>query len=204
MTKIDFKQVRKDLYAPPVDDFQVVEVPSMRFAMVDGNGDPNTSAEYQAAVEWLFTVSYAVRNLSKTGLSRDYVVPPLEGLWWADDMSAFSRKNRDAWKWTAMIRQPDWITPDMFDGAVAIAKEKLGAPPRSLRLEEFDEGRSVQIMHRGPWNTEAPTIAVLHSDFLPSRHLVANGRHHEIYLSDPRRVAPDKLKTVIRQPVRPA
>ncbi|WP_306024506.1 GyrI-like domain-containing protein [Oceaniradius stylonematis] len=127
---------------------------------------------------------------------------PLEGLWWAEDMDAFTAGDKDKWSWTAMIMQPDWITDAMFAAAVDKARGKLGDPPESLRLEIFDEGLSVQIMHIGPYDAEGPTIARLHQQFIPQNGLTENGHHHEIYLSDPRRVAPEKLKTIIRQPVK--
>ena len=202
MEKIDFKKTMKKLWQPSASAFECVEVPRMRFAMIDGKGDPNTSGEYKRAVEWLYSVSYPIKFASKKELGKDYTVPPLEGLWWAEDMASFTAGDRGNWLWTAMMMQPDWITQAMFDAAVEKARGKLGEPPESLRLEEYDEGLSVQIMHIGPYSAEAPTIARLHGEFLPPHGLVPNGHHHEIYLSDPRRTAPEKLKTVIRQPVR--
>lgn len=127
---------------------------------------------------------------------------PLEGLWWAEDMAKFSAEDKGNWLWTAMIMQPDWIGDGMIAAAPEKAKGKLGEPPASLRLEIFEEGLSVQTMHIGPYSAEAPTIAKLHAEFLPANGLAESGHHHEIYLSDPGRTAPEKLKTVIRQPVR--
>lgn len=202
MQKTDFRKTMTALWQPSAKDFSIVEVPVMQFAMIDGKGDPNTSAEYMAAVQWLYSVSYGLKFMSKKELEHDYTVPPLEGLWWADDMSAFTAGERGNWLWTAMIMQPEWITQAMFDAAAEKARAKLGTPPASLRLEPYDEGLSVQIMHVGPYSAEAPTIAKLHGEFLPANGLAENGRHHEIYLSDPRRTPPEKLKTVIRQPVK--
>ena len=143
-----------------------------------------------------------MKFLSKLELERDYVVPPLEGLWWAEDMGAFVADDRDSWAWTMMIMQPDWITIDMVQRAMAKAAAKTGTASDSLRFGAFAEGLSVQIMHVGPYAEEGPTIARLHDEFLPDNGLVENGYHHEIYLGDPRRTAPEKLKTVLRQPVK--
>lgn len=202
MEKTDFKKTMKALWQPPVGRFTIVDVPKMQFAMIDGRGDPNVAESYKTAVQWLYTVSYTLKFASKRELSRDYTVAPLEGLWWADDMADFLTGDKSRWKWTMMIMQPDWIERPMFDEAVARSREKLGEPPASLRLEDYDEGLSVQIMHIGPYSAEGPTIARLHGEFLPGNGLKETGHHHEIYIGDPRRTAPEKLKTVIRQPVR--
>lgn len=205
MEKVDFKKVLKALYQPSAKAFAIVDVPQMQFFMIDGIGDPNTSQEYARSVQWLYGVAYPLKFWAKKELGKDHVVPPLEGLWWADDMNAYVEGNRRDWKWQLMILAPDWVTREAFASALETAAEKIGSPPpASLRLEIFDEGLSVQIMHLGPYSAEAPTIAKLHKEFLPANGLVENGHHHEIYLSDPRRVAPEKLKTVLRQPVRRA
>ena len=200
---LDLKKLMKPLWSPPADRFTIVDVPEMQFAMIDGEGDPNTAPTYPQAVQWLYSVSYGARFASKAA-GREYSVCPLEGLWWADDWNDFVADNRTNWRWTMMIMQPDWITAEMFAAAVDKAKKKLGSPPASLRLESFAEGRAVQIMHVGPYSAEGPTIARLHAEFLPANGLVENGHHHEIYLGDPRKTAPEKLKTVLRQPVRAA
>lgn len=202
MEKIDFKKTMKTLWQPPTGRFTIVDVPEMQFTMIDGKGDPNVSEGYKAAIQWLYNVSYTLKFASKRGLGRDYTVAPLEGLWWADDMADFLTGDKSRWQWTMMIMQPDWITQPMFDEAVARSREKLGEPPSSLRFERYAEGLSVQIMHVGPYSAEGPTIARLHGEFLPANGLKETGRHHEIYISDPRRTAPEKLKTVLRQPVR--
>lgn len=203
MDKLDFKKVMKPYWQPPVGEFVIVQVPRLNFVMVDGKGDPNTAAEYKTAVQWLYTMSYTLKFMSKAA-GRDYGVAPLEGLWWAEDMSAFTAGDKSNWLWTAMIMQPDWIDAGMMAAALEKAKGKLGPPPASLRLAPFEEGLSVQTMHIGPYSAEAPTIARLHREFLPANGLVETGQHHEIYISDPGRTAPEKLRTVIRQPVRPA
>jgi len=204
MDKVDFKKLMKPYWQPAAGVFSLIEVPKFRYVMIDGVGDPNASEDYQRAVQWLYGVSYALKFMSKADLARDYGVAPLEGLWWARDMKHFATLGKDQWHWTAMIMQPDWVGPDLFERAVAKTRGKLGAPPASLRLDDLEEGLSVQIMHVGPYDDEAATIARLHSEYLPANGLVETGHHHEIYLGDPRRTAPDKLRTVIRQPVRRA
>ncbi|WP_245578817.1 GyrI-like domain-containing protein [Cucumibacter marinus] len=201
MDKVDFKKTLKHLYMPSAKAFEIIEVPKMQFLKVDGAGSPGGPA-YAKAVEWLYSVSYPVKFMSKKELGRDYGVAPLEGLWWAEDMDAYITGDKDQWEWTMMIMQPDWITPEMVEAGIVKAKGKLGDPPASLRLEPYDEGLSVQIMHIGPYSEEGPTIAKLHHEFLPANGLTETGHHHEIYIGDPRRTAPEKLKTVLRQPVR--
>ncbi|HXP97980.1 MAG TPA: GyrI-like domain-containing protein [Telmatospirillum sp.] len=204
MRKIDFKTERKDLYAPSHKAFSLVEVPPMAFLMIDGAGDPNGSNSYMEAIEALYSVSYALKFASKKSLERDYVVGPLEGLWWAADCTAFERNARDEWRWTMMIRQPDGIPNAMVETAIETAREKKSLPALVLpRFETFDEGRSAQILHVGPYCDEAPLLTRLHRDELPRRGLAPVGKHHEIYLSDPRKTTPEKLKTILRQPVRP-
>lgn len=201
MEKIDFKKKLKALYLPSNKDFVLVDVPEMQFVMIDGAGAPEGEA-YTRAVQWLFSTIYPIKFIAKKKLGKDFVAPPLEGLWWADDLNAFIDGARDNWKWRMMIVTPDWVDADMFEEGVAKAQKKLGDRPESLRLEKFHEGLSVQIMHIGSYADEASTIARMHKEFIPANGLVENGHHHEIYLSDPRRVPPEKLKTVLRQPVR--
>jgi hypothetical protein len=204
MTKIDFKKELKHLYGPSAKQFVVVDVPSMQFLMLDGRGDPNTAQEYQDALEALYAVAFKVKFLSKKQEGRDYVVPPLEGLWWAEDMESFSAaRDKTAWQWTMMIMQPEWITRELHEAAVAQV-EKQKSPPAlpKLRLESYHEGLSVQILHHGSFDDEGPTIARMHGEFMPANNFEPVGKHHEIYLSDPRRVAAQKLRTVLRQPVR--
>lgn len=202
MTKIDFKKSLKPLFNPPSKEFVIVDVPDMLFVKVDGQGDPNTSPTYRSAVEWLYSVSYAMKFAAKATLERDYVVPPLEGLWWADDPKSFAARKKDQWSWTMMIMAPDFLTAEMFDAAVVKTKKKFGASPQSLRFEQYAEGKSLQILHVGSYDDEAPVLARLHNEEFPERGITFNGPHHEIYLSDPRRVEPSKLKTILRQPVR--
>jgi len=202
MEKVDFKKTLKQLYVPSAKAFCIIDVPKMQFLKVDGTGDPNNSAGYKSAVEWLYSVSYPVKFMSKKQFEKDYAVPPLEGLWWADEISDFVSGDKDKWSWTMMIMQPDWITGEMIAAGIEKAGKKLGEPPESLRFESFEEGKCVQIMHVGPYDAEGPVIAKMHNEFLPANGLVENGLHHEIYLGDPRKTAPEKLKTVLRQPVK--
>ncbi|TYR30621.1 hypothetical protein FY036_18080 [Mesorhizobium microcysteis] len=204
MEKIDFKKAMKPLWQPAAGKFSIVDVPAMQFAMVDGRGDPNTSPAYAHAIEWLYAVSYPLKFMSKKELGRDYAVMPLEGLWWADDTESFIKRDKAAWHWTMMVMQPVWITQEMFAVAVDKARGKLGEPPASLRLETYAEGLSVQTLHVGSYDDEGPVLQRLHAEFIPQNGLAETGRHHEIYLSDPRRTVPEKLKTILRQPVRPA
>ena len=200
--KIDFKKEMKQFYQPSRNGFVEVTLPKMRFVAVDGAGDPNTSDAYASALSWLYATSYAMKFDAKTTLGRDYVVPPLEGLWWADDPADFVKRNKAAWKWTMMIMVPDFVTDAMFEAARLKAKKKLGEPPATLRLDVLDEGRSLQIMHIGSYDEEGPTLEFLHDTLMPERGLTFNGRHHEIYIGDPRKFPPERLKTVLRQPVR--
>ena len=202
MEKTDFKKLFKSLYSPPVGKFSLVDVPPMRYLMVDGIGNPNTAKDYSEAIEALYGLAYAIKFSSKNLLAKDYVVPPLEALWWADDMSDFVHGRKDAWRWTLMIMLPDWISPAMKDEAVASVQKNKSLPKLAqIRDEVLSEGRCVQIMHVGPYEDEGPTIARLHAEYLPSNGLVQNGKHHEIYIGDPRKTDPHKLKTVLRQPV---
>ena len=206
MTKIDFKKVFKELYRPSAKEFELVDVPAMQFLMVDGHGDPNTAEAYREAVEALYAVAYKIKFASKKELDRDYVVPPLEGLWWAADMDSFTvKRDKSAWDWTMMIMTPEWVTEEMFGRAVEQVRKGKNPPALSkVRLESYHEGLAIQILHVGSFDDEGPTLTRLHQEYLPANNYVENGKHHEIYLSDPRKVAPEKLKTVLRQPVREA
>lgn len=200
--KVDLKK-QLDSYQARRGEFRVVDVPPLQYLMVDGHGDPNTSPAYADALAALYPLAYKLKFASKRDLGRDHVVMPLEALWSADDMTAFtSARDKSQWDWTAMILTPDWITAEMFGAAV----EQVGRkdPPASLaavRLETLSEGRCVQTLHVGPYDDEGPVLAAMHDEFIPSAGLTMTGRHHEIYLSDPRRVAPERLRTILRQPV---
>ena len=201
MKKIDLKKELKYLYQPSAKDVALVEVPSMNFLMVDGRGDPNTSPAYQEAVEALFSVAYAVKFKVKKTLAIDYGVPPLEGLWWADDMAVFTAGDKSAWQWTMMIMQPEFVSAALVRDTIAEVKKKKDLPALAkLRFETFAEGKSAQILHVGPFTAEGPTIAKLHAFIVANGKL--SGKHHEIYLSDIRKADPAKWKTIIRQPLR--
>ena len=203
MLKIDFKKEMKYLYSPSKKAFGVVDVPATNFLMVSGNGDPNTSPAYQQAVQALYSVAYKIKFSSKKTFERDYTVPPLEGLWWAEDMVAFSGKlDKDAWLWTMMIMQPNWINQEMVNAAINEVRKKDENPAlEKLHFDNYHEGLSVQIMHIGSYDSEGPLIADMHA-YIEENGYQSNGKHHEIYISDPRRVVPEKLKTVLRQPVK--
>ena len=202
MEKIDFRKILKPLYSPPPGEFVAVDVPALQFVKVDGQGDPNTSPAYRSAVEWLYAVSYAMKFAAKA-VGKDYVVPPLEGLWWADDPKSFLTRAKDEWRWTMMIMAPDFVTQENFGDGLAKAAKKLGQPPESLRLEPYAEGLSLQTLHIGSYDDEGPVLARLHREVMPARAMAFNGLHHEIYLSDPRKTEPARLKTILRQPVKP-
>ncbi len=200
--KADFKK-SLDAYQAKWGQFRIVEVPDMQYLMIDGHGDPNTSPAFTEALEALYPVAYKLKFASKRDLGRDYVVPPLEGLWWAEDMDVFTAaRDKSQWDWTLMIMAPDWIDQSMVDAAV----EQAGAKARSarlgdIRLEPRSEGRCVQTLHVGSFDDEADLLARMHHEFIPDNGLRMVGSHHEIYLSDSRKVAPEKLRTILRQSV---
>jgi hypothetical protein len=202
--KVDFKR-SLDAYRARHLEFRVLDVPSLQYLMVDGHGDPNTASEYADAIRALYSIAYKVKFASKQELGRDYVVPPLEALWGASDMDVFTAaRDKSQWDWTAMIMLPDWITSGMFDDAVARAALK-DQPTRlgEVRCGRLDEGSCVQTLHIGPYDDEADVLARLHHDFIPNAGLQMTGKHHEIYLSDARKVEAAKLRTILRQPVKP-
>ncbi|MFH8485025.1 GyrI-like domain-containing protein [Streptomyces longisporoflavus] len=203
--KIDFKKTL-DAYRARREEFRVVDVPEMQYLMIDGHGDPNTSPAYAEALKALYPVAYKLKFASKQDLGRDYVVMPLEGLWWAGDMNSFTvSRDKSRWDWTLMIMAPDWIDQQMFEAATkqAGAKGHL-ARLGDVRLEPLSEGLCVQTLHVGSYDDEAGTLARMHHQFIPDHGLHMVGKHHEVYLSDPRKVAPEKLRTILRQPVRDA
>jgi len=202
MLKIDFKVLYKEFYAPKKGAFAQVTVPKLKYLMIDGMGNPNSSPEYVSAIEALYATAYTMKFYSKIELKKDFVVAPLEGLWWADDMSSFTAGDKDAWKWTMMILVPDWLTASDLRKCIMTARSKKpDLRIDELRIETYKEGLCVQTLHVGPYSDEGPVIAKMHDEYFPLHGLVPTGMHHEIYLSDPRRTAPEKLKTIIRQPV---
>jgi len=209
MTKTDFKKLDKALYTGKVGRFDVIEVPQQLFLKIDGAGDPNTASAYGRAVAALYGLSYGLKFHGKPQ-GVDHVVGPLEGLWWADDMSSYTSRDKDKWQWTMMIRQPEWVTAADFaqvlESVVSKTVKKRDAATdeailRQVRLEGFCEGLVVQVLHVGSYDQEGPVLDDMHERFIPENGLVMRGLHHEIYLGDPRKNAPDKLKTILRQPV---
>lgn len=202
MPKIDLKKELKLLYKASAKEVALVTVPPLKYLMIDGRGDPNTSPGYVQAVEALFSVSYAAKFAVKRGsLQIDYVVMPLEGLGWADDWSVFGAGDKANWNWTMMILQPAFVPDAILKDAIAEVRRKKALPALpKLRLEEFSEGNCAQVLHVGPFSAEGPTIERLHA-FILSRGTLA-GKHHEIYLSDVRRADPARWKTILRQPMK--
>jgi len=202
MQKIDLKKQLKHLYNPPPKKVEIVDVPKMNFLMIDGKGDPNTSLEFQDAVEALFGLSYTLKFMIKKGdLAIDYAVMPLEGLWWVDDMSKFSINDKSDWQWTLMIMQPEFITQQLLNkGMDEVKRKKNPIALSKARFESFEEGKSAQIIHIGPFSEEGPTVEKVHQ-FIEANGFKRRGKHHEIYLSDIRKGNPANWKTVIRQPI---
>jgi hypothetical protein len=198
----DVKKELKPYYAPRNTDWEIVDVPPMRYIGIDGAGDPNSDEAYSAAVEALYSVAYTIKFSKKT---RPFTVGPLEGLWWADDPTTFVTREKSAWHWTLLISQPPWINDSDIESAKesALAKKKL-PPIERVRALSMSEGPSAQLLHIGSYDDEGPKLAKLHNEFLAEHGLEFNGIHHEIYLSDPRRTEAAKLKTILRQPVKPA
>lgn len=200
--KIDFKK-SLDAYQAKRDQFRIVDVPDTQCLMIDGHGDPNTSPAYAEALRALYPVAYKLKFASKRDLGRDYVVMPLEGLWWAEDMDSFTTsRDKSRWDWTMMIMVPGWIDQQTFNAAIEQVGAK-GRPARlsDIRLETLSEGRCVQTLHVGSFDDEAEVLTRMHREFIPDNGLRMTGKHHEIYFSDPRKVAPGKLRTILRQPV---
>ncbi len=203
MEKRDLKKELKQLYNPPSAEPVMVQIPPLNYLMIDGRGDP-IAREAQEAIETVYPVAYAIKFAYKKAKEVDYGVMPLEGLWWADDMAAFTDSNRGAWKWTYMIMQPEFITKELYEQILSEVKKKKALPAISkIRFETLDEGLAAQVMHIGPFSAEGPTVEKLHT-FIKNKGYTFDGlkqKHHEIYLSDIRKIDPVKMKTVIRQPV---
>ena len=198
---MDFKKEFKDLYNPSAKEISAVDVPAMNFLLVNGEGAP-TSPQYSQAIEALFTVSYTLKFMVKKSRGADYAVMPLEGLWWVEDMTKFDANRKDEWKWTAMIMQPNVVTAEDVKSAIEQVKKRKNPPALSkVRFESFNEGPAAQIMYIGPFSAEGPTIAKIHAFIQNSGHALS-GKHHEIYLNNPATTAPEKLKTILRQPMK--
>ena len=203
MDKIDFKKQLSDLYGAKVGKPVTINVPKMNYIMIDGHGDPNASQEYIDAIQTLYPVAYTIKFMCKKEIDTDFGVMPLEGLWWTEKMDDFKVDDKSNWLWTAMIMQPDVVTQEMFERAVKQVTEKKNlASIDKIRFESYDEGRSAQVMYVGPYSGEGTTIMKLHEFIKQQGGKIddANKHHHKIYLGDPRRTDPSKLKTIIRQP----
>lgn len=200
--KVDFKK-SQDSYQAKHNAFRIVLVPKMQYVMIDGHGDPNISKEFSNAVEALYPVAYTLKFASKLELGKDYVVPPLEGLWWSADMATFTtRRDKSSWTWTMMIMTPDWITQKMFNIAITkVAAKNTPASLNNLRLDSLDEGTCVQTLHIGLYDNEGPLLEKMHHEFIPNNNLKMIKKHHEVYLSDSRKVIPAKRRTILRHPV---
>lgn len=206
--KLDFKKRDKAFYSGKSGRWDQVTVPSMTYLMIDGQGDPNGPG-YARALSALYPVAYGLKFAAKDR-GADFVVPPLEAVWWSENPEDFVSGNRNGWRWTAMIRMPDDFTTEDFERVRESATAKLAkkggvdvSALSELRLDHLQEGDCLQTLHIGSYTDEAPVLADLHDRLMPELHLTFSLPHHEIYLSDPRRVAAEKLKTIIRQPVKP-
>ena len=202
MEKFDHNKKLKSFYNQSKKTISYIEIPSMQFLQIDGMGDPNSSKDFSLAVEALFKLSYTLKfDVKKSDLKIDYKVMPLEGLWWSDNMNDFITENKQNWNWTLMIMQPEFITTELFDAAMTKVKEKKNSIAlEKIGLAKFEEGASMQIMHMGPFSEEGPTIQKLHEHIINNQY-IRIGKHHEIYLSDIRRAAPEKWRTILRQPI---
>lgn len=201
--KLDLKKELKHLYNASAKAIEIVKVPPMRYLMIDGKGDPNTAQAYKDSVSALYSVAYTLRFALKKAAVLDYGVMPLEGLWWTDDPATMRMDDKSDWQWTMLIVQPDAVTNAAFEQALEAAGKKKDTPLLdNVRFEPYDEGVSAQIMHHGSYADEPPTIERLHTGIASQGYRI-NGKHHEIYLNDPTRTAPDRLKTIIRYPIVP-
>ena len=199
--KMDWKKDLKNLYFPSPNPV-TVDVPPINYLMLDGHGDPNHSARYQAVVETLFSLAYTIKFAINKAEGAEYSVFPAEGIWWVSDMREFSIEHKENWDWTMMIAQPGLVTTEWVESSRKEAIKKKGLLLFELvRFESYHEGCSAQLMHVGPYAAEAPNIARLHA-YIETMGGRKDLKHHEIYLGDVRKTAPEKLKTVIRQPYR--
>ena len=196
----EFHDRLKELYLPPEGRFTLVDVPDIRYAVIDGQGDPASEARADA-VRWLYSLVHLVKPIVKERMGKNFVEPPIEYLIWSEDEEDFTKVPKERWRWKAMIVFIDWISQAQFEAAVSEAEQKLGPAPASLRLESVYEGQSVQILHVGDYSELAGIAESLYSEYLPEHNLRPAGRYHEIYLNDPARTAPEKRRTVLRQPV---
>jgi hypothetical protein len=200
MEKIDLKKQFKAAYKATTKP-SILKIPPMKALMIDGMGDPKTSPEFRQDIEALYGLSYTMKFTLKKEQGLDWTVMGMECLWWADDPTAFPEKRYEEWKYTILVVQPDFVTPKHLRRFAAELEEKKGSPMfRKVRLGTLREGLCAQVLHVGPYQEAPKTIVMLH-EFIEAQGKTACGKHHEIYLNDPRRVAPEKLKTIMREPV---
>jgi len=200
--KIDLLTNLKPLYQPSAKEPVIAFIPAMQFIMLDGHGDPNTSQEYAATLQSLYQFAYTIKFAIKKSTGADFAVMPLEGLWWSENMDDFVTRDKASWSWRMMIAQPGLVTSEWIETArtQVLAKKDAGPRAAEIHFETYEEGMCVQLMHIGPYDAEAPNIQRMHQYALAQGYRLA-GLHHEIYLSDPRRAAPSKMRTVLRQPI---
>jgi len=196
----EFHKRLRELYLPLEDKFTLIDVPEIRYAMIDGEGNPER-ADFAAASKWLYSLVHIIKPYMKERMGKNFAAPPLEYLFWADDPQDFIQGNKDKWFWRVMVVFTDWVDQERFEGAIAVVEKKLGPAPATLRLEDMYEGKSVQIMHIGEYEKIRAICDNLYTAFLPDNDLKPNGYYHEIYLNDPNRTSPDKRRVVIRQSV---
>lgn len=202
MNKTDFKKTLKIFYNPKPKQYEIIEIPKMNFLMIDGKGIPGTSQAYIESLAALYPLAYKLKFMAKAK-DQDYVVPSLQALWWADDMNDFVAGNKHNWQWTLMLMQPKWIGPEMIEQARLDVAAKKNTPKQlqNVRFEAYNEGLVAQYLHIGSYDDEGPIVKYMHEEFIPSHGYKMINKHHEIYISDPRKVAPEKLKTILRQPI---
>lgn len=199
--KIDLKKDYKILFTASAKDVTFIGIPAFNFLMIDGDGDPN-SKKFQESVKSLYSVAYSIKNICKRDSKlSDFTVSPLEGLWWTENPEGFNIAKRDNWKWTLLIMLPEFVTSEIFEKAKTdVLNKKECDLADVVRFEYFDEGACAQIMHIGPYSTEQSTVLILSTTIKKAGYKL-RGKHHEIYLGDPRKTAPEKLRTIIRQPI---
>lgn len=206
---IDFMKQDKALYLPKTEP-EIIHIPKMKFIMVDGKGQPEGgppehNTEFQNAFSALYGIAYSIKMSYKKGDEpagyQNFKVAPPEGLWWMEDGKAFDMKRPEEWRWTLMLRMPEFVTPEVVAGyAEQLNQKKKTSIYSNVRLEEYEEGDVVQLMHIGPYDQEGPNIEKM-LDYAKEKGYQLRGKHHELYYGDPRRTAPERLKTVLRQPV---
>jgi hypothetical protein len=199
--KYDFKKAYKAFYGPKNSAFELIDVPPLRYLALDGQGSPE-SEEFSLGIQSLYSTAYPLKFIARAATAKDYAIPPLEALWWADDYSAFTTNERNAWKWTLLSAVPEWVTPQHLYDAVTKAQAKGICLSAQIEIRELSEGLSYQALYEGPFSDEGPVLAHLHEVVMPDNGYTFNGLHHETYLSDMRKTTPEKFKTILRQPVR--